>query len=295
MNNMHMRTGLFFVSILAGFTQPVLSASLVFEDNQRKVSCGQVEKLTVTSNLVTAKGSISCLTVSNADTPTAAPQNLGTVDTGKFTSENLTNNAVVKLPVGSVAIVAKPKLPGASVAVSGSIATYYAPNSDQITASANDSFTYTITDATKAVSTPATASVYVNWVKVKSDGCTPSPGIVCMGPTPAWPVFHEAVNHVLYANTTHVWSFVYESKIIGQIGAVLSTGAKNLKISDIAGDTKEVGFDCWRDFGDSVLFEPAGGGDKYRCDLVVGKQYYFNIKNMDSAATKYQLKGDGDY
>ena len=297
MNKLRVRRGLIIVSLLVGFSQPVLSAALKFVDGDNKeVPCGTVDKLTVTSTQVTAKGTVSCLNVSSTGTPTAAPQNLGSVDTGNSTTQkNITANAVVKLPLSAVVKVSGPTLPGASVTINRSTGAtiYYAPRADEITGSANDYFTYTIKDATGKTSNTARVDVSVNWVDVPSDGCKAGGGIVCMGPTPDWPDFHEPVNHQLAANTTHVWSFTYDPVATGQIGAVLSTGAKIFKISETAGDTKETGLDCWRDFAEYVYYEPATGSDPGACDLTKGTQYYFNIRNI-GANTQYQLKGYDD-
>jgi hypothetical protein len=296
-NSMYMRTGWLFVSLLAGAAQ---SATLTFVDQSgdgKVVPCGNVANLTVTSTTVIATGTGTCLNTGDAAAPTAEPNNLGTVNTGgQTTSRNLTDGALVKLPLtaNSVKKVSGPNLPGASVAINGSTgdAIYLAPSADDITGDAIDSFTYTITDATGKTSPSARVDVSVNWVDVPSDGCKSGNGIVCKGATPAWPVFHEKVTHYLERDTTHVWSFVYESAAsVGQIGAVLSLGEKNLKISDVAGDTKEVDWNCWRDFGEYVFYEPASGTDPYACNLTLGMQYYFNIRNVSGANSTYQLKG----
>ena len=84
-----------------------------------------------------------------------------------------------------------------------------------------------------------------------------------------------------------------EGGYTGLIAAGLSVGNKNMKISEIPGDTAIADLDCWRDYAESVYYESAPGTDGYKCDLKEGYRYYFNVRNLDSTATTYELKGDG--
>lgn len=299
MKNIFIRTGYSFV-LLVAVVQSAQSATLTFVDqsgNGEVVPCGDVADLTITSTEVKATGTATCLNAVLTDGPTAARHDLGVVDTSTQTDvKNLTDDAVVKLPLKSVVKATGPNLPGARVDINYSTgaAIYYAPGPDDISASTKDYFTYTITDAT-GKSSEARVDVFVNWVEavVLIDGCTAGNGIVCMGPTPGWPEFHEPVNHSIPADTTHVWSFVYDPAATGQIGPVFAANTLNFKISDISGDTRIAEIDCWRDGGDYAYYEPAPGTDPYACDLIKGQQYYFNIRNI-GAATSYQLKGFDD-
>jgi hypothetical protein len=121
--------------------------------------------------------------------------------------------------------------------------------------------------------------------------CVAGNGIVCKGVTPAWPIFHEKVTHFIQKDITHVWSFTYDVKYTGQIGAVLMSGNRNIKISSTAGDTQQIGLDCWRYFGEYVYYEPTSSTDPYACNLISKKKYFFNIKNLSDDVSRYQLKG----
>lgn len=292
---MHIRIRWVLLLLAAVGTQPVLSADLKFVDGDGKeVPCGSVSELTVTSTEVTAMGTEACLSLTGStgtDTPVAAAHDLGTVNTNSSIKKTLTDGAIVKLPLplNPLSRVDGPSLPGAVVGIDGSSAIYYAPSFEQITGSADDSFTYTVTDATGAVSRVAKVDVHVNWID-QSDGCQPTSTIVCMGELPNWPVTHDTTSYILEEGYTHVWTFTYATEHTGQLGATLSPGYKDLKISKLSGDTQAEATGCWVQNNEYVYYEPEPGTNPYKCDLKVGQQYYFNIKNQD-ALTKYHLTG----
>ncbi len=151
---------------------------------------------------------------------------------------------------------------------------------------ANDTFTYTISDASANPSKTAQVSIPVQWkdpdVTPPTDTCVNSATVKCKGVLTEWPAgtLHGVI---MNAQQNHVWHFDYTAAEhgAGQF-AVFDGELKIVSLSEQANDFTLDGTPCQmtQEVSEQVLdYAPKGSDASYQCPFEDGKRYYLNIKS----------------
>ena len=276
----------FLISSILLFTQHISAAPTVtITDSVSSASCGDLVDFTVNPTTANVQTSGTCIGTGGGSGPVAT--NKGPIDVNESASVqiDLSNGATVTLPINNATVVpgSGPSLSGASVSLSGTTATYIAPQSGTVSGTASDSFRFTLTDATTQTSNEATVSLTVHESTAPPpSSCTSTATLVCKGnlPYPSGTRYQVAIA----AGVVHAWGFSYSGETVSI--AVENDGPNAIYVSSVAGDTSA----AWPCTSGSVIkIGTTSGTYGDQCVLTPGQSYFLNVKKPSGASGVYDL------